>query len=44
MQYELIVIGGGAAAFAAAHRAERLQRKTLIINDSPLQDHLPGAC
>ncbi len=43
MQYELIVIGGGAAAFAAAHRAERLKIKTLIINDSSILP-LGGTC
>lgn len=43
MEYELIIIGGGAAAFAAAHRAERMQKKTLIINDGKILP-LGGTC
>ncbi|NOY65667.1 MAG: mercury(II) reductase [Nitrospirae bacterium] len=43
MEYDLIIIGGGAAAFAAAHRAERMQKKTLIINDGNILP-LGGTC
>ncbi len=43
MSYELIIIGGGAAGFAAAYRAERLQKKTLIVNDSSILP-LGGTC
>lgn len=33
-KYDLIIMGGGAAAFAAANRANKLEKKTLMINDS----------
>jgi len=32
-RYDLIIIGGGAAAFAAANTANRIGRRTLVIND-----------
>lgn len=42
-EYDLIIIGGGAAAFAAAHTANQLEKRTLMINDT---DDLPlgGTC
>lgn len=41
--YDLIIIGGGAAAFAAANKANQLEKQTLMINDS--QDlPLGGTC
>jgi mercuric reductase len=41
--YDLIIIGGGAAAFAAANKANQLEEETLMINDS--QDlPLGGTC
>ncbi len=42
-QFDLIIIGAGAAGFAAAFKAEELGVKTLMINDS---SHLPlgGTC
>ncbi len=42
-EYDLIIIGGGAAAFAAANRANKLRKKTLLIN---YQEILPlgGTC
>ncbi len=43
MHYDLIIIGGGAAGFAAAHRAEKLSLKTLLINDSTIVP-LGGTC
>jgi len=33
-KYDLITMGGGAAAFAAANRANQLKKRTLMINDS----------
>jgi len=33
-KYDLIIMGGGAAAFAAANRANKLEKKILLINDS----------
>ena len=33
-KYDLIIMGGGAGAFAAANRANQLKKKTLLINDS----------
>lgn len=33
MQYDLIIIGGGAGAFAAAIKADELDAKTALIND-----------
>lgn len=41
--YDFIVIGGGAAAFAAANTANRLKKKTLIINDKKILP-LGGTC
>ncbi len=41
--YDLIIIGGGAAGFAAAHRAEKLKKRTLIINDASVLP-LGGTC
>ena len=41
--YDLIIVGGGAAAFAAANKANQLEKDTLMINDS--QDlPLGGTC
>lgn len=41
--YDLIIIGGGSAAFAAANRSNQLKKSTLMINDS---NELPlgGTC
>ncbi len=41
--YDLIIIGGGAAAFAAANTANQLEKQTLMINDT---EDLPlgGTC
>ncbi|MBR9682422.1 MAG: mercury(II) reductase [Candidatus Aenigmarchaeota archaeon] len=41
--YDLIIIGGGAAAFAAANTANRLKKKTLMINDKNILP-LGGTC
>ncbi len=43
MTYDLIIIGGGAAGFSAAYRAEELGIKTLMINDSSILP-LGGTC
>lgn len=43
MQYDLIVLGGGAAGFAAAFRVEKLKRRTLIVNDNSMLP-LGGTC
>ncbi len=43
MDYELIIIGAGAAGFAAAFKAEELGVKTLMINDSSVLP-LGGTC
>ena len=43
MTYDLIIIGGGAAAFAAANRANRLKKSTLLINDRNILP-LGGTC
>ncbi|GBE34375.1 mercuric reductase [bacterium BMS3Bbin06] len=40
---ELVIIGGGAAAFAAANRANQLRKKTLLINDKNILP-LGGTC
>lgn len=44
--YDLIVLGGGSAAFAAALRASELGGRTLIVNDGPDAGGLPlgGTC
>lgn len=42
-KYDLIIIGGGAGAFAAANTANRLKKKTLMINDSKIIP-LGGTC
>ncbi|MBR9682373.1 MAG: FAD-dependent oxidoreductase, partial [Candidatus Aenigmarchaeota archaeon] len=42
-EYDLIIIGGGAAAFAAANTANRLKKKTLMINDQKILP-LGGTC
>lgn len=42
-KYDLIIIGGGAAAFAAANKANQLKKKTLMINDSKILP-LGGTC
>jgi len=41
--YDLIIMGGGAAAFAAANTANRLKKRTLMINDSKMLP-LGGTC
>ncbi len=33
-KYDLVILGGGAAAFAAVNRANQRERRTLMINDS----------
>ncbi len=43
MRYDLIIIGGGAAAFAAANRANQLKKRTLLINDRNILP-LGGTC
>ncbi len=42
-KYDLIILGGGAAAFAAANRANQLKKKTLLINDKNVLP-LGGTC
>ncbi len=42
-EYDLIIIGGGAGAFAAANTANRLKKKTLMVNDSKILP-LGGTC
>ncbi len=42
-EYDLIIMGGGAAAFAAANTANKLNKKTLMINDSKILP-LGGTC
>ena len=42
-KYELIIIGGGSMAFAAANRANMLKKKTLMINDDKILP-LGGTC
>ncbi|MCH8329084.1 MAG: NAD(P)/FAD-dependent oxidoreductase, partial [Nanoarchaeota archaeon] len=42
-KYNLIIIGGGAAAFAAANKANQLKKRTLMINDSKILP-LGGTC
>ncbi len=42
-EYDLIIIGGGAAAFAAANMANRLKKRTLLINDRNIIP-LGGTC
>ncbi|KAF2955411.1 mercury(II) reductase [Marinitoga sp. 38H-ov] len=34
MKYDLVILGGGAAGFAAAMKANELNKKTLMINDN----------
>lgn len=41
--FDLIIIGGGAAAFAAANRANQLKKRTLLINDKNILP-LGGTC
>ncbi|MBR9675437.1 mercury(II) reductase [Candidatus Woesearchaeota archaeon] len=41
--YELIIIGGGAGAFAAGNTANKLKKKTLMINDKNILP-LGGTC
>lgn len=41
--YDLIVLGGGAAAFAGSNRANKLGKKTLIINNGKFLP-LGGTC
>jgi len=42
-KYDLIIMGGGAAAFAASNTANKLKKKTLMINDSKILP-LGGTC
>lgn len=42
-KYDLIIIGGGAGAFAASNKANQLKKKTLLINDSKILP-LGGTC
>ena len=42
-EYDLIIIGGGAAAFAAANRTNQLKKRTLLINDKNILP-LGGTC
>lgn len=42
-KYDLIIIGGGAGAFAAANTANRLKKKTLLINYEKILP-LGGTC
>ena len=42
-KFDLIIIGGGAAGFAAANRANQLSKRTLIVNDSNILP-LGGTC
>lgn len=41
--YDLIILGGGAAAFAASNKANQLKKRTLMINDSQVLP-LGGTC
>jgi len=42
-KYDLIILGGGAAAFAASNTANKLKKRTLMINDSKILP-LGGTC
>ena len=42
-EFDLVIMGGGAAAFAAAHRANQLKKRTLVINDKHILP-LGGTC
>jgi mercuric reductase len=42
-EFDLIIIGGGAAAFASANRANQLQKRTLLVNDKNILP-LGGTC
>lgn len=42
-EYDLIILGGGATAFAASNTANRLEKRTLMINDSTILP-LGGTC
>lgn len=42
-KYDLIIMGGGAAAFAASNTANKLKKRTLMINDSKILP-LGGTC
>ncbi len=42
-EYELIIIGGGAGAFAAANTANKLKKKTLLVNYEKILP-LGGTC
>ncbi len=42
-EYDLIIIGGGAGAFAAANTANKLKKKTLLINHEKILP-LGGTC
>ncbi len=42
-KYDLIIIGGGAGAFAASNASNKLKKKTLMINDSKILP-LGGTC
>ncbi|GAB6190191.1 mercury(II) reductase [Marinitoga arctica] len=43
MKYDLIIIGGGAAGFAAAIEADSKNKKTLVINDNK-EVEIGGTC
>ncbi len=42
-EFDLVIIGGGAAGFAAAHKANQLKKKTLLINSGEVLP-LGGTC
>lgn len=42
-RYDLVILGGGASAFAASNRANQLKRRTLLINDKNILP-LGGTC
>ncbi|MBI2598407.1 MAG: FAD-dependent oxidoreductase, partial [Candidatus Diapherotrites archaeon] len=42
-EYDLIIIGGGASAFAAANTANKLKKKTLLVNHEKILP-LGGTC
>lgn len=46
LDYDLLVVGGGSAAFAAALKASELGHRAVIINDGPAAGGLPigGTC
>lgn len=42
-KYDLLIVGGGAGGFAAANTADRLKKKTLMVNDKEILP-LGGTC